>query len=288
MIPDPSLSRRVGELERRLRETEHELRAMRQNIPATAPPRECWLAEVLDDYTIGSTDTVYRVRLISATAGSTPGPNAISVTQRGSTVSAFAWVAQASYSAGDRVIVERIGHGLLSTVNPATNTDWVITTQRPLEWCWLRGTSVDMVYETPVELLAFDYLTDGMNSGNCAIFYGRRIKITSGGLFWFHGSCTYRMEPETNPYDHDANAQLWVNTTGGIGANQNDGWCQVIEKSVTTEVTAHCNWLQEIATDATVYFMTSFDGANPPSSGYFTADNWKLTMVKVASGWPVV
>lgn len=297
MIPDSSLSRRVSDLERRLRETERELRSVRQMDPSPAAPRERWLAEVLDDYTIGNEDTVYRVRLVCATASSTPGEDDPNVTQRGSYVSAFGWPTQA-YAAGERVIVERFRAGLLYGVPPASNTEWVITTPPAFGWAWQLGgymlpSAGDAISEgVALELLnnsvdlSGSYVADGTTSGNCGAFYARRLRVTRSGLYMAQASVTLYNQVESSGggyTNRDWNARLRVETTSG--GDVLDGYGQGKATGDPVYQTTHCGGVLTVGAPDDIEMTVETSAYSHPGAGYLTAYQWSLVLVRMPTSW---
>lgn len=110
-IADPSLTRRIKQLEQQLATLERSLSQVRQSQAAFVAPRDRWLGRVATTPTPAATDDTYAVELISATFVAAPGQRDLVEHARGSTVVARTWPARA-LSAGDEVIVDRIRGGL--------------------------------------------------------------------------------------------------------------------------------------------------------------------------------
>ena len=93
---DPSHERRISDLEARLRDTERELRAVRQVASTPLAPIERWLgrttSESVSDYPEDG-DT-FAVELLSCHFTPTAGTQAVTSVQRGSQVVARTWPAQ--------------------------------------------------------------------------------------------------------------------------------------------------------------------------------------------------
>lgn len=140
---DASLSRRITELEQRLRAAETDIRIPRQSPPAWAAPRERWLGRVAVSSTLTTSDEVYAVELLSVVYNDTAaGATTKVLHERGSTINALAWPKR-DYQAGAYVIVERI-RGTLS--GDSYTGEWILPSDR-VEIRW--GRTVSVSYSFP-------------------------------------------------------------------------------------------------------------------------------------------